>query len=108
MNFFYNLPNIDLSSFMDLANSSMSQALLENMSLHAEAEGPTLETMTADSVALTEQAETTAALQAFGVAGDLEKFSQSFTKDDLASLFGVDPKSLTDDRLSNSPSFFTT
>ena len=99
MSFIYNMPNMpDYSSFMEFADSVMSDAYLQNLALHAEAEGPSLESMTADSVALTEQAEATALDQALGYTDELDKFSQHFTKDDIASYFGVDPNSLSDEQ----------
>lgn len=102
MSFISNYPNMpDMSSYMDLINSTLPQSFLQSLAMSADGEGPSLESMMTDSVALTDQAAATARDQASGRTENLDKFSQYFTKDDLASLFGVDAGSLTDEQAKN-------
>ena len=109
MNFLNGMPKMPNFNFAEMAN-----AYMQAMGSGTVKGGPAvnLENMTTDSVDLTAQAaeasksdaETKETEETQGKprnaatenAGDFDKFSQTFTKDNVASLLGLDPKNLTE------------
>ena len=106
-----NLPN--MANIANLAN--MTNAIMQSMGNNGAVKGSTninMEELTADRVDLTAQAteasqsdaeakktegtESKPRNAATENAGDFDKFSQTFTKDNVASLLGLDPKNLSE------------
>ncbi|MDO5297394.1 MAG: hypothetical protein Q4F00_12350 [bacterium] len=80
----------DFGSFWEMAQATMNSAfndVLADKEARYLASLPTLENMSIDSIDLTENA---------AEAEKFDRFSQTFTKDNIASLFGLDPNNLTE------------